>query len=187
MIFLSVWDFTCSQALLDILNTTETINTLDKLLMSPQYTIIQYNPTREIFCCRWIVEGIRRGFITTGKVQMKLTGTRRIVRRAELPQLITHLVFMVTPKSQYLKHQWGGCRRKIQTLDHVTFRIVLRHKSFDNDCFGCSLFTNQQHSLKETLKKKFKECNTMSMSSTVGSPQRPKSPCWGPNTQYFRI
>lgn len=60
----------------------------------------------------------------TVKLQVKFSGFIGTVMRFKPPKLITNWAQLATLKSQYLKHQWGGCRRKVQTLDHVAFRII---------------------------------------------------------------
>ena len=51
---------------------------------------------------------------------------------------LVHIAF-----NRPLEHQWRGRRRKVEALTQMSFRIVFTHVSFDHDCLGCSLFTDQ--------------------------------------------
>ncbi len=52
----------------------------------------------------------------------------------------------------YLKHEWCGSRREVDTLAHVGLRIILCHVALHDNSFGCSLFSNQQNSLRKHIR-----------------------------------
>lgn len=50
--------------------------------------------------------------------------------------------------TEYLKHERCGGRGEIETFAHVDLWVIFGHETLDNDGLGCSLFSNQQNSLR---------------------------------------
>ena len=53
-----------------------------------------------------------------------------------------------------LEHHGCGSRGEVEALAHVHVRVVPGHVALDHHSLGCSLLTNQQHSLVHRTKKK---------------------------------